>query len=278
MTFLDEMWHYLTLITFRDVLDILIVAVLIYQLIKFMRGTGAERLLNGIIVLLAATWISDASKLHVLYFILSNVMTVGLVALIIIFQPELRKILERFGGRRIRLFRNKVTDRKTLEMAIMQTVEAVGSLSWEKTGALIIFERSDNLISIANTGTIIDSSVSSQILKNVFYPKAPLHDGAVIISAGRLQAAGCILPLSNSLNLSKDLGTRHRAGIGMSETYDSLSVIVSEETGSISFAAGGMLKRHLAPETLERLLINELLPEQEVVRKNPLEWIRGKLK
>ena len=179
------------------------------------------------------------------------------------FQPELRKVLEQFGRNHLRLFKNREVDKQGMQMAILQTVEAASTLSWSKTGALFVFEKEDNISSISKTGTRVDAEVSAELLKNVFYPKAPLHDGAVVISNARIAAAGCLLPLSTNLNISKELGTRHRAAVGMSENYDSVCVVVSEETGAISFAVGGILKRHLAPETLERLLVQELIPQEE---------------
>lgn len=275
-TFFRNISIYVKLATWQDYLDVLIVAVLLYQFIKFVRGTGAERLLKGLVLLLAITLGTYALELKVMYWLLSNVMSVGLVALVIIFQPELRKALEQFGRTRLNLFKGKITDKKVMELAIVQTIEAVSALSWEKTGALIVFERGDNLTPIAATGTKINADVNAELLKNIFYPKAPLHDGAVVISGARVEAAGCILPLSNNMNISKDMGTRHRAAIGMSESYDSISIVVSEETGSISFCMGGTYKRHQAPETLLNILKNELIPPEEGKKKFSLvERLKG---
>jgi len=259
-----------------DVLDVLVVALLLYQLIKFVRGTGAERLLKGLVILLVVTWLSTDWQLQVLRWILNGIITVGPVALVVLFQPELRKMLERFGRTRFNIFRGKVSDRKAVEQAIFQTIEAVASMSKEKIGALIVFEKNDPLTSLSNTGTFVNADISAHLLKNVFYPKAPLHDGAVIVSGARLEAAGCILPLSNTMSLSKDLGTRHRAALGVSEGFDAVTVVVSEETGAISFCSGGILKRHLAPETLERLLLNELLPADMDDQQKKSLWQRLK--
>ena len=278
MSFFERAYEYIKLVTVFDVIDILIVTILIYQLIKFIRGTSAERLLKGLVILMVATWVSDKLFLNVVNFILNAVMQVGVLALVIIFQPELRKVLEQFGKSRISLFHAKISDRRTLEVAISNVMEAVGALSWAKTGALIVFERNDTLKPQIDTGTVVNADVNSELLKNIFYNKAPLHDGAVIISGARIEAAGCILPLSSKLDLSKDLGTRHRAAVGMSEVTDALSVVVSEETGSISFSSGGMLKRHLAPETLERLLINELIPADNEEKQTLAQRIRGVFK
>lgn len=264
--------------TVWDVLDILIVAFLFYKLMRFLRRINAQKLFQGLVLLVATTLLAELLQLKALSFIMRAVMEVGVLALVIIFQPELRKMLEQFGSQR--LFRllgvGRGQENKGTDMAILQTVEAVNSLAWTKTGALIIFQREDDLRSIINTGTTINADVNAELLKNLFYNKAPLHDGAVIIVNGRIAAAGCILPLSGKQNISKDLGTRHRAGLGQSENYDSLSVIVSEETGGISLAEGGILKQHLAPETLERLLTAKLMPEtEEHDRQTLVERVKG---
>lgn len=264
--------------TVWDVLDILIVAFLFYKLMRFLRRINAQKLFQGLVLLAATTLLAELLQLKALSFIMRAVMEVGVLALVIIFQPELRKMLEQFGSPR--LFRllgvGRGQENKGTDMAILQTVEAVNSLAWTKTGALIIFQREDDLRSIINTGTTINADVNAELLKNLFYNKAPLHDGAVIIVNGRIAAAGCILPLSGKQNISKDLGTRHRAGLGQSENYDSLSVIVSEETGGISLAEGGILKQHLAPETLERLLTAKLMPEtEEHDRQTLVERVKG---
>ncbi len=264
--------------TVWDVLDILIVAFLCYKLMRFLRRINAQKLFQGLVLLAATTLLAELVQLKALSFIMRAVMEVGVLALVIIFQPELRKMLEQFGSQR--LFRllgvGRSQESKGTDMAILQTVEAVNSLAWTKTGALIIFQREDDLRSIINTGTTINADVNAELLKNLFYNKAPLHDGAVIIANGRIAAAGCILPLSGKQNISKDLGTRHRAGLGQSENFDSLSVIVSEETGGISLAEGGILKQHLAPETLERLLMAKLMPEIETHDKQTLvERVKG---
>ncbi|MBQ7492534.1 MAG: diadenylate cyclase CdaA [Clostridia bacterium] len=260
------------LATLWDAFDILIVAFLFYHLIRFLRNTGARKLIYGLIILLLLLEFSDLLELNVTRFIMETVMQFGLLALVVIFQPELRKMLEQFGSNRIaRFFSDNRKQRKNItDAVIVQTIEAVNSLSWTKTGALIVFQRNDPLTEIVNTGTTINADVNAELLKNLFYNKAPLHDGAVIVAEGRIVAAGCILPLTAKQNISKDLGTRHRAGLGQSEHFDSLSVIVSEETGSISLAEAGVLKQHLAPETLERLLTAKLMPEEDTEDKRTL--------
>ena len=255
-----------------DVVDILLVAFLFYKLMRFLRNTNAQKLFQGLVLLAAATLLAEIMHLKAFGFIMRTVMEVGILALVIIFQPELRKMLDQIGSQKLaNLFSiGRGQEAKSTDLAILQTIEAVNSLSWTKTGALIIFQREDDLQNIINTGTTINADVNAELLKNLFYNKAPLHDGAVIIANGRIAAAGCILPLTGKQNISKELGTRHRAGLGQSEAYDSLSVIVSEETGGISLAEGGVLKRHLAPETLERLLIAKLMPEEEETDKPAL--------
>ena len=263
--------------TLWDVVDILLVAFLFYRLMRFLRNTNAQKLFQGLIAMVVITILSDLAQLHVIYYIMETVMQVGILALVIIFQPELRKMLEQFGSSKLsNLFSfGRTEEARTTDTAILQTIEAVNSLAWTKTGALIIFQREDSLQNIINTGTTINADVNAELLKNLFYNKAPLHDGAVVIADGRIAAAGCILPLSGKQNISKDLGTRHRAGLGQSENYDSLSVIVSEETGGISLAEGGILKQHLAPETLERLLTAKLMPEEDDQKPNLLERVKG---
>ena len=194
---------------------------------------------------------------------MSRMVNLGLLALIILFQPEIRRILEQVGSRRLTAFFIHEESAGAMERAISQTVLACTEMSQSRTGALIVFEREILLDDMVRSGTVLDAAVSSELLKNIFFVKAPMHDGAVIVRHGRVLGAGCMLPLSKNVNLSRDLGMRHRAGIGMSENSDAVVVIVSEETGSISVATGGMLKRHLKPETLENLLRNELLPREE---------------
>ena len=271
MKFLESIINNAKLATAWDVIDILIVAFLLYRLMRFLRNTNAQKLLYGLIAVIMILELSDVMHLYVIHYILEAVMQVGILALVVIFQPELRKMLEQFGSSKIaRLLTSRGAQPSTTDTAIVQTIEAVNSLSWTKTGALIIFQRNDPLTAIINTGTTINADVNAELLKNLFYNKAPLHDGAVIIADGRIAAAGCILPLSSKQNISKDLGTRHRAGLGQSENYDSISVIVSEETGGISLAEGGILKQHLAPETLERLLTAKLMPAEAVEEKKTL--------
>ena len=251
---------------FWDVLDILIIAYLIYRLLLLVRKTNSSRLIKGVLVVVVALWLSSG-RLRAFNYLLSHiVLQWGVVALIVLFQPEIRRVLEQVGSSRLpflQLFSKPEVDRHIIEKAISETVSACGDMSKSRTGALIVFERKNQLDEHLRSGTRLDAEVSSELLKNIFFVKAPMHDGAVLVREGRVLGAGCMLPLSKNVNLSRDLGMRHRAGIGMSENSDAVVVLVSEETGSISVAVGGMLKRHLMTETLEQLLRNELLPQQE---------------
>ena len=254
--------EYLRLIGITDVLDMAIIAFGIYHLFRFVRKSRSGQVAKAIAFLLIAMAVTSRGllNLRVVNFVLTNAMELGFIALIIIFQPELRRFLEQMGSGQIKeLFAAETTD-SDLETCITETVEAYRSMSKDKVGALMVFERRTMLDDMLKTGTALDCKASAELLKNLFWNKAPLHDGAVIVRNGRIVGAGCMLPLSGNVNLSRDLGMRHRAGIGVSESSDAVVAIVSEETGSISVAVNGMLKRHLSPDTLERLLRNELLP------------------
>ena len=258
---LQQLKGMVTPIGIFDVIDILIMAFIIYKLIMLIRRTSSGAVAKGILVLIVALWASSLLQLNTVNFLLGRVVEWGVVALVVIFQPEIRRFLEQMGRTSLGQVFTHAEERNELDGAITQTVEAYASLSKSKTGALMVFERKNMLDDAIKTGTALDCSVSAELLKNIFWNKAPLHDGAVIVRGGRIVGAGCMLPMSGNVNLSRELGMRHRAGIGASEQTDAVVAIVSEETGSISVAVGGMLKRHLAPETLERLLRNELMPE-----------------
>ncbi len=248
----------LATIGITDVLDILIVAYLIYRAIWFVRRTNLYNLAKGLILILFVLGLSYVLGLTMINFLVRKTVELGLIAIVVLFQPELRSLLERVGSS---ISASRTVASPMIETAIAQTVLASTEMSASHTGALIIFERAINLNSIMGTGTVLNADVTAELLKNLFYNKAPLHDGAVVIRDGRLAAAGCVLPLTHSTNLSKELGMRHRAGIGLSEQSDAVVVIVSEETGSISVAIDGMLKRHLTAATLDKLLHHELIPE-----------------
>ena len=255
--------RYLLTIQVTDVLDIAILAFVMYKIFVLVQSTKAASPLKGLFVFLAALMLSGLFHLNGINYIMSKMVEWGVLALIILFQPEIRRVLEQMGSRRIIAFFSHTESGNVLEQTIGQTVLACTEMSQSRTGALIVFEREILLDDMVRSGTVLDASVSSELLKNIFFVKAPMHDGAVIVRNGRVLGAGCMLPLSKNVNLSRDLGMRHRAGIGMSENSDAVVVIVSEETGSISVAIGGMLKRHLKPETLENLLRNELLPQED---------------
>ena len=260
---LQEFKGKVVLFGISDVVDIAIMAFLIYKVIMLMRRTNSGAVAKGVLLLLFALGVSTFFHLNTVSYLLQQLMVWGVVALVVIFQPEIRRFLEQMGRTSLGKVFTPEEARNELDSAITQTVDAYMSLSKSKTGALMVFERKNMLDDAIKTGTALDCTVNAELLKNIFWNKAPLHDGAVIVRAGRIVGAGCMLPMSGNVNLSRELGMRHRAGIGASEHTDAVVAIVSEETGSISVAVGGMLKRHLARATLERLLRNELLPERE---------------
>ncbi len=263
--------------SWSDYLDIIIVAYLLYRLLPLFKRTGAMRIAGTVAVVIIIAWLTRQLNLHTVSFILDQFLQIGLIALVVLFQPELRRMLDHLGH--VKLKNIFGPDKQTQEMApvVSQTVQACEVMSRERIGALIVFARTNHLEDYFKTGTIIDGQVSEQLLRNIFFPKASLHDGAVIIREGKVAAAGCVLPLSESNRLSADLGTRHRAGVGMSEVSDAVVVIVSEETGTISVAVGGMLKRHLAPQMLEKLLTNELCPTEAQDEEKLAVRLRQKL-
>ena len=259
--------NYLSTMGISDFLDIIIVAYLIYKAIGFVRRTNSNNLAKGLVVFLLALWGSDIFSLTMINFLLRKTAELGLIALLILFQPELRRLLERMGSG---FASGRSSSGTVMDSAISQTVQACCDMSDSKTSALIIFERGVALNSIISTGTVINADTTAELLKNMFFNKAPLHDGAVIIRDGRIAAAGCVLPLTQRTNLSKDLGMRHRAGIGLSEESDAVIIVVSEETGAISAAMDGMLKRHLSGEALDKLLRSELIREEDSTEKHGL--------
>ena len=267
---LQEFKGKVVLFGISDVVDIAIMAFLIYKVIMLMRRTNSGAVAKGVLLLLFALGVSTFFHLNTVSYLLQQLMVWGVVALVVIFQPEIRRFLEQMGRTSLGKVFTPEEARNELDSAITQTVDAYMSLSKSKTGALMVFERKNMLDDAIKTGTALDCTVNAELLKNIFWNKAPLHDGAVIVRAGRIVGAGCMLPMSGNVNLSRELGMRHRAGIGASEHTDAVVAIVSEETGSISVAVNGMLKRHLAPETLERLMENELMPEQEPAKPSVL--------
>ena len=275
---LNSVWTQLSNMQWSDYLDILVVAFLIYKVLPLFRSAGTLQILKGIVVVILIAWVTDFLDMHAMHYMVEQLMTVGLLALVILFAPELRRILDHLGNVKIGKFFTAEHSTQDMHSVIDHTVMACEQLSKEKIGALIVFARDNPLEEYMKTGSMIDAQVSEQLIRNIFFPKAALHDGAMIIRDGRITAAGCVLPLSDSKRLSLDLGTRHRAGVGISEASDAVVVIVSEETGTISVAVGGMLKRHLAPQMLERILRNELIPDDAEREENLALRLKQKLR
>jgi len=246
-------------ISFINILDMLVVAALIYKLFLWIKGTRAVQLLKGLVVLVVATTISDWLGLYTINWILTNIRTMVIVAIPVVFQPELRRALERLG--RGKFFARPLVflGEEDAARVINEIVRAVSVMAKNKMGALIVLERETGISEFVETGVRLDSLVSGEFLINIFIPNSPLHDGAVIIRGDRVAAAGCFLPLTENPNLAKELGTRHRAAIGITEISDSIALVVSEETGSISMAHEGRLTRYLDEKGLKEVLTDRLI-------------------
>lgn len=255
-----------------DVIDILIVAFVVYKLLGLIRQTRAEQLLKGVLLLIVATFLSEVLGLHTINWLLKGIVALGAVAILVVFQPELRRALEYMGRSKIVKAPFGQMDKEEGKQITAQIVKAVENFSRDRVGALIVFEKETSLMDIIETGTVIDAEISEQLLGNIFYEGAPLHDGALIIRRGRAHAAGCVLPLTQDNSISKDLGTRHRAGIGITENSDAYVIVVSEETGVISTASEGKLTRFLDLKTVEKDLLGMFLGGGE--KKSALSWIR----
>ncbi len=266
-TFWNQIIFALSSFRLFDILDIVVVAWFIYKAIEFLRETRAGQLVKGLVVLLVVYLFAEWFELAVLRWLLSAVVSSAIVALAVIFQPELRRALERVG--QVRLSRGSMLDEEEQKISecIDKVCKAVGSMQENKIGALIVFERKTQLGEVINTGTVIDAEPSVEIVGNVFFPKSPLHDGAMIVRNGRIYAAGCILPLTQGNTLSSQLGTRHRAAIGMTENSDAVVLVVSEETGNISIARNGSITRNFtgpsACSELKSILIEEDVTERD---------------
>lgn len=272
---MDSVLGHFANITVNDVLDIAIISFLFYKFLMLVKETRAEQLIKGLVVILIVWKISEWAELRMVHFAIKNLMTLGVVALIILFQPEMRRALEYIG--RNKLMRKSITDLMEEEMDYMldQIVTAIVDLAEQKTGALVAIERETGLNEIVQTGIKVDAAISAELLKNIFFHNAPLHDGAVVIKKNRLQAASCLLPLTTSDALGSDLGTRHRAALGLCERSDAMVIVVSEETGTISLAMDGKLSRFLDRNSLQSILRSKF----KVVRKaNALAWITGRVK
>ncbi|SDX93433.1 diadenylate cyclase CdaA [Paenibacillus sp. CF384] len=245
----------------KDLIDISVVSYIIYKLILLVRGTRAVQLLKGIIVLVATWAISTWFNLYTLKWLMNQMFTFGVVTILIIFQPELRRALEQLG--RGSLFSRSSVVERDISDRIGEIIKSLNYMAKRKIGALIVFERNTGLSDYIESGIQMESIVSSELLINIFIPNTPLHDGAVIIRGSQIMAAGCYLPLSENPFISKELGTRHRAAIGVTEVCDAVSIVVSEETGQISLAVGGMIVRDIKEESLISKLFEELNPNSK---------------
>ena len=260
-----------------DYLDIVVVAFLIYKLLPLIRTPNIMRIVRTVAAILLVSWVTGELELYTINWILNQFLAVGLLAFVILFQPELRRIVDHLGSVRLRNFFGMSKPVQEMDTVISQVVMACQVMSEEKVGALIVFSREQQLDEYFKTGTTIDGQVTEQLLRNIFFKNSPLHDGAMIIRDGRVAAAGCVLPLSTNPNIPRSLGTRHHAAVGMSENSDAVVVVVSEETGTISVATGGILKRYLTAETLDKLLHNELCPAVQEEKQAPVDRVKSML-
>ena len=275
MESIQNTFQMITKMGWSDYLDILVVAFLIYKMLPLIRTPSIMRIARTVALLVLVTWITGEMELYTVNWILSQFLAVGLLAFVILFQPELRRMLDHLGSVKLRSFFGISKPVQEVDTMILQVTMACEILSKDKVGALIVFARDHRLDEYLRTGTQLDAVISEQLLRNIFVNKSPLHDGAVIIRDGRIAAAGCVLPVSDDPNISSDLGTRHRAAKGISEVSDAFTVVVSEETGTISVTENGMLKRYLAPQTLHKQLEKALKPMQnEVDQKTAAQIIR----
>lgn len=260
---MDYITKFIQLIRITDIIDIVLVAVLIYQLLKMLRETRAIQLVKGIAILFVLMQISAWMNFRTINYLLKNIMQVGLFSVVVIFQPELRSLLERVGRSKVGKlidFSGQSREENSIENMTDEIVRATVNMSSTKTGALIVLERETKLGDILKSGTVINAEITSALLENIFVPNTPLHDGAVVIRGDRISYAGCLLPLTSNINLSRELGTRHRAAIGMSESSDAMVIVVSEETGKISVAVNGNLTRNLNGQTLKNAIMRALKP------------------
>lgn len=259
-----------------DIVDILVGTFIFYKLLEFIKETRAQQLVKGLIFIVIFYFLSVLFDLHMLNWLLKGAFTMGLFALVVVFQPEIRRGLEMMGRSKFTKSSLGTTETDSVKYVIDEITEAVDRFSQTRTGALIIFERETTLEDIAETGTRIDAAISAELLGNLFYEGAPLHDGAVIIRGERVYAAGCVLPLTENKNLNKSLGTRHRAGIGITENSDALTIIVSEETGVISIAEDGKLRRFLDKRAVEKTLFGIYIKEEEDTSFSLKRFLLGK--
>ncbi len=262
----------------RNVIDIGIVSYVVYKMVMLVRDTRAWQLIKGILVLIAASIVSNILELRTIAFLLEKTFQYIAFALVVIFQPELRRGLEQIGRSKFRDFFSFDEGEYNIQTTAMieEIVKSASILSRTFTGALIVIERDTKIGEIINTGTQLDSSVSAELIVNIFTPNTPLHDGASVLRDNRIKAAACFLPLTDNMNLSKELGTRHRAALGITEVSDSIAVVVSEETGQISFALNGGLTRNLTPDTLRKALNKNLLEKNSQTKKLSIWKVKSK--
>lgn len=272
--FTANMLDFLSMVRITDFIDIIIIAFLVYQCVRFVRETRAELLVKGIVMLLILVQMSRWFRLNTVWYIMQNIVQLGLFALLIVFQPEMRRGLERIGRSNVGKILKFTDDEEVLLTTIDTVCDAVGELAKTRTGALICVERSAKLGDIIRTGTHINADITYELLVNIFVPNTPLHDGAVVISENKIVAAACFLPLTANNDLSKELGTRHRAAIGLSENSDAVVIVVSEETGKISVALDGDLTRNLTVDTLKLALRKILQAEKNDDEKNVFAFFR----
>ena len=264
--FITNVLDTLKTITVKDGIDIFLLTLILYFIYRFIRNRRAGKLLMGLVLILVLSMAAEALDLHALHFVFGDFRQIGLIAILILFQPELRSVLEKVGGTPFSSFHNITADFRdpaTTKAEFDAICTAAKDLAREKVGALIVIERSTNLEEYIKSGVYVDAALSPHILRNLFFNKAPLHDGAVIIRKGRVCAAGCFLPLSTNQDINKDLGTRHRAAIGLSEVSDAIVIVVSEETGNISVSVNGNLERNFNYTSLKQTLISMMMPESE---------------
>ena len=276
--FMENFGRFMSTVRFADIIDIAIVAFIVYQAFRLVRETRAEQLIKGILILIIMLQLSSWLGFNTMQYILENTMQLGFFALLIIFQPELRRGLERMGrgtAGRLLSFNNQ---EEVVESTVEEVARAVDNLAKNKVGALICMERLTKLGDIIKTGTELNSRISAELLINIFVPNTPLHDGAVVIGANKILAAACFLPLTHNNDLSKELGTRHRAAIGLSENSDAVVIVVSEETGKISIALDGGLTRNLTVESLKKALYKTLQSDAKIIDKNKFTFWKGSSK
>jgi len=275
-----EIWG--IVLTFRqtvritDVIDILIMAFIIYRVLSFMQKTSASSVIQGLLLIVALAWISNFFNMNILSYLLRQVLQMGLIVVVVLFQPEIRKMFERMGTTRLNTLFRRRGKQESIEAVLKQIVSACYAMAKTETGAIIVYERKVGLNDYAVTGVNVDAEASSELIQNIFFQNSPLHDGALIIREDRLLAASCMLPLSNNYSLGKELGMRHRAGVGLSERSDAVIIIVSEQTGAISIAIDGMLKRNLDNDTFEKLLWSEVLANYDSKDRTKLRKLKVK--